>query len=296
VTNKKISALDPGGAVQKGDTGIIVRGGQNLRVYFGSAAGADTGAFLSDTGFALSDTGFALSDTGFALSDTGFALSDTGQFLSDSGAFFSDTNELLADMVALPLEVGDILYRDTGSIKRLDGGDTGYVLKAQGPAAPIWAAESAASGGELVNRWYGEYATYSSHTTTVPLDDTIPQNTEGTQILAVTTDTLASASNRLRVTVHMPINTNSTLNNNFLMLFRDSVANALQVSIKTMPAAAYHEPMTLQYEYAPGATTAVAFKVRVGVDGGTGYINGNSSGRLMGGAAKVTMVVEEVKP
>ena len=67
-----------------------------------------------------------------------------------------------------------------------------------------------AGGGKLISRKYASYATYTSTTSVIPMDDTIPQITEGVQIMTVTTDTLASSSNRLRIAYGGMFNSSTT--------------------------------------------------------------------------------------
>jgi len=152
-----------------------------------------------------------------------------------------------------------------------------------------------AIGGKLINRWYNSYATYSSHTTEIPNDNTIPQNTEGEEILTVATGTLASATNRLRVRVIIPLISGSGVIHAMAALFRDSTADAVQAGAFTFNAAARYGPISFEYEVVAGATTATTFKLRVG-GGGTLYVNGDNASRILGGIAAVTMIVEEIEP
>jgi hypothetical protein len=57
------------------------------------------------------------------------------------------------------------------------------------------------AAGAIVNRDYQEYTTNADLTTNIPIDDTIPQITEGTQILSLSITPKASA-NRVRLDPH----------------------------------------------------------------------------------------------
>lgn len=150
------------------------------------------------------------------------------------------------------------------------------------------------SPGQLVNRWYAESGAVATGTTALPIDDTIAQNSEGDQFLTVTTDTLANSANRLRVQVLLQMSTSSD-GDGAVALFTDSVANARCVVYHRQTAE--NIPMFLQFEYAPGATTAVAFKVRAGSQSGsTTTINGTGGSRKYGGTMISSIVVEEILP
>jgi len=62
-------------------------------------------------------------------------------------------------------------------------------------------------------------------TTTIPLDDTIPQNNEGTEFLTLAI-TPTNASNKLKIEVSGLWGTSADTNWVILALFQDSTANA----------------------------------------------------------------------
>lgn len=132
------------------------------------------------------------------------------------------------------------------------------------------------------------YTTYSSHTTVFPIDDTIPQNTEGEEIITVTI-TPKSASNRLRIEAN--ISTAHISGTGAFALFKDADADAIAVT---------YTPTTyilrdLTHEMAAGTTSAITFKLRAGpAAGGTIYLNGSASARYFGGIAAVRLRVEEI--
>lgn len=138
------------------------------------------------------------------------------------------------------------------------------------------------------------YTTYSSTSTIIPNDDTIPQNTEGAEFLTVTI-TPTSASNRLRIEVDAPVMAPSGAIYIIGAIFQDSTANALAVSSITPGVTNYLQSMRISHEMAAGTTSATTFKLRIGPSGGTVYINGISTGRLFGGAGAIRMRVTEIK-
>lgn len=133
------------------------------------------------------------------------------------------------------------------------------------------------------------YTTYSSHTTVIPLDNTIPQSTEGEGIMTESI-TPTNATNRLRITIVVDIH-QTTAGVGVVSLFKDVIANALASGV----AGSSSGPLTVVYEMAAGTTSSILFKVRVGPSvAGTLYLNGDSSSRLLGGISAVRLKIEEI--
>lgn len=174
------------------------------------------------------------------------------------------------------------------------GTDTARAVTPAGVAAAISALSS---GGKLVDRAYGEYTTNTSSSSTIPIDDTIPQSGEGVQIISVSI-TPKSTTNRIRARFRgqfygfdgaaSPVAASVVC-----ALFQDSVANALAASIGRTGDAGGYGNFDLEYEYVPATTSAITLKIRVGGDGSTWYLNG-ANGRKFGGVSRCTLVVEEL--
>ena len=153
---------------------------------------------------------------------------------------------------------------------------------------------AAAGGGKLVARYYAEDTAHGSTTTQIPGDDSIPQSSEGTQVLSLTTDALASSSNRIRVFYGGSLSCSSG-NNYGLALFVGG-SGAVHSTMVTANTDTRPQSINGAWEYAPGATTALTVSVRYGGGGGTTYKNGHSGGRQWGGSQAVTLIVEEIEP
>lgn len=158
-----------------------------------------------------------------------------------------------------------------------------------------------ADGYEVISKFVGtspvgsvlqvktaQLLTYVSTGDIIPLDDTIPQNTEGVEVLTCSI-TPKSASSKLRVEVWsgsvqasggIPVGA----------VFRDTTANAI---IARYTASTADLNMTVVVDSV--ATTETTFKFRAG-SSTTGEIdfNGNTTARLLGGASAVYMVVTEI--
>lgn len=134
----------------------------------------------------------------------------------------------------------------------------------------------------------------ASGTTIIPQDDTIPQNTEGTEFLSLAF-TPKSATNKLKITVN--INANAVIASSYNIitaLFQDSTANALAVQMALSSASSATVNPTLIHYMTAGTTSTTTFKVRVGANtAGTVYINGQSGARLFGGVYNSSITIEE---
>jgi hypothetical protein len=188
---------------------------------------------------------------------------------------------------------GSAIICPNGVDLNLVANDT-FIAQALGSGA--WVIYGIVPAGTVIGRAFNTYTTYTSMTTTIPGDDTIPQNTEGTETVTCSY-TPARANSRLRVTVTF----NSLPSSGHLeccaALFRDSTANAVfatQYSSGNAGAGGYTG--TFVWEEAANAASSTTYKLRLGPQvGGTLYVNGNASARRFGGVMAHTMVIEEIK-
>lgn len=184
----------------------------------------------------------------------------------------------------------------TGAHQSVALGTAGQVLTSNGAgAAPTMQAPAATSvpNGTVIGSAIGTYTTNADITAVIPSDDTIPQNTEGTQIISVSYAP-SSATSILRATFST-FGAHSATGNMSAALFVNSTANALAGAATTSPAANYLAPICFQHEWVPGSTSSQTINVRVGVSSGTMRLNGLTSGRLFGGVAKSVLIIEEIK-
>lgn len=144
----------------------------------------------------------------------------------------------------------------------------------------------------------GEVDTVVTCSTALPIDDTIPQNTEGTQVVTCAI-TPASASSVLEITYN---GTGSVTAGMFIgaAVFKDSDASAVAGSGSLEQATGANQKFQLSHTFrvAAGSTSAQTFKLRVGPhSSGTVYVNGDSSGsRLLGGNLKASLIIREILP
>lgn len=130
-------------------------------------------------------------------------------------------------------------------------------------------------------------------TTTIPLDDTIPQITEGTEFLTATI-TPTNVANRLIIEAVLHISSDTGSRHLIGALFQGAGANALAVSSAFMATAAAFTVLVIRHEMAAGTTSATTFRIRAGTDAAaTVTLNGLSSVRKFGGATLSAFRVTE---
>ena len=145
---------------------------------------------------------------------------------------------------------------------------------------------------QVVNYQTGAVAT---GTGTIPIDDTIPQNTEGTQFMSLAI-TPKSTTSKLKIDVIWMGSSNYAGAVNIgIALFQDSNANALAAQFSTAAAQNYRVTIPLTYYMASGTTSSTTFYVRAGGGGaGTTTINGYSGNREFGGVMASSITIIEI--
>lgn len=151
-----------------------------------------------------------------------------------------------------------------------------------------------ALAGSIVQVINANTATRATTSTTIPLDNTIPQNTEGADSGITCTITPKNASNKLVILVHANV-TAAGGNTAIVALFQDSTANALQTAAEEYTFTSAGHPIDFVHYMTAGTTSATSFKIRYGANTGSAYINGDSSAALFGGTFITGITVLEVK-
>lgn len=144
-----------------------------------------------------------------------------------------------------------------------------------------------------LNPSYAEYKTYATITSVIPFDDTVPQSNEGSQILS-TTFTPHSVTNMLRIRIVIPVSTDGA---HYAMaaLFNGG-SSAITAAVSNPDATRSIQELVMEFAYVPGTSSPITFTVRVGCDNSSFpvYINGHSSGRVLGGSTRATIVIDEI--
>jgi hypothetical protein len=151
-----------------------------------------------------------------------------------------------------------------------------------------------ATAGQVIQVVDARTSTYASSATTIPIDDTIPQNTEGFEIITASI-TPSSASNKL-IIIPSIFATSSTAGAIIVCaLFQDSTASALTAKAVTAGAGGWMIMNTYIHFMTAGTTSATTFKIRAGGHVGTTYVNGNTTTRMLGGVENCSLTILEVK-
>lgn len=152
--------------------------------------------------------------------------------------------------------------------------------------------------GAIVGYASTSLATVQSCSTGIPYDDTIPQITEGDEILSSSYSPKYTNS-IIRVTALVQGATSaSTGVYATIALFVDATANALAVALQGQDQGVADNPVdiALHHEEVSASLTARTYRIRASANSGTFHVNGNSSGsRKYGGVRKAWLVIEEIK-
>lgn len=133
----------------------------------------------------------------------------------------------------------------------------------------------------------------SSGTTVVPVDNTIPQNSEGDQYFSRTL-TPSSGANILRITAQI-YGSLSIVNFWIMALFRDSTANALTAAIVYNAASNGSVGETISHEVLAGSASSTTLNLRAGPGAaGALAINNANGGAILGGVLNSYLQVQEI--
>jgi len=143
---------------------------------------------------------------------------------------------------------------------------------------------------QVVNFQTGTRAT---GTATIPLDNTIPQNTEGTEFLSLSI-TPTNSTSKLLIDIRM-ILAGSVTTALTAALFQDATANALASMFGSVTVGDGLVPVSFSHYMTSGTTASTTFKVRAGLGGaGTTAFNGNSTASYMGGTLASSITITEL--
>tara|TARA_A100001035_G_C27771454_1_gene496593 strand:+ start:534 stop:1112 length:579 start_codon:yes stop_codon:yes gene_type:complete len=159
-------------------------------------------------------------------------------------------------------------------------------------AGAVTAAKRGA--GAILQFKSAEYTTRTSVTTVIPFDDTVPQNTEGTEILTLDI-TPKSTSNKLVIEFFMPVWDGSTVIVGGAALFQDSTADALAAAFLINSTATYSQQLGLIHIMDAGTTSSTTFKIRVGPHNGSMFLNRRQDANYYGSTTlHTTLRVTEI--
>lgn len=213
---------------------------------------------------------------------------------------------------------GMILYRSGSAWVALGVGSAGQLLSTGGAGAnPSWITASGTgtvtsvicglglSGGTITASGTCSFSSgtvigsaaatpYTANTiltANIPVDDSIPQSGEGTQILSQSyTPKISTSTLRVRFAGQVAC----ASSDNFVAAMFNGGSNAFAAQMVTSGASRF--PMAFEGSYAPGTTSAQTITVRVGCGSTNSALNGTPGARSLGGASGATLVIEEIAP
>ena len=146
--------------------------------------------------------------------------------------------------------------------------------------------------GETVQIRRNQTGATATGTTTIPGDDTIPQNTEGTEFMTQAI-TPRSSANLLHIHHSAMYSINGAVPF-AAALFQDTTANALAAQCVTVPNANNIVSISMEHSMFAGTVSSTTIKLRAGgTSASTTRING-SVGRWFGGVALAALKITEI--
>lgn len=229
--------------------------------------------------------------------------------LAETNAETAETNAAISSAAAAAIQaslnIPDIATSTAGDLLQVNAGKTAYEFTSPGVGADKIVRLDAAGklpaidGSRLthvvqiVNSTVSNVITCS---TALPVDDTIPQNTEGTEVTTVTITPRSAANILIIEAIVIASEPGSGKAYGSLALFQDSTANALAAVTQIIDNLGT-AILTLQHVMVAGTTLATTFKIRAGRLTSTLYVNGDSSGtRFFGGKCNSGITVREYVP
>ena len=154
--------------------------------------------------------------------------------------------------------------------------------------------------GDVVKSVHVETTAQTVLSTVIPFDNTIPQITEGTQVLTASI-TPASASNILQIDVCVYASETSNISDYIMTaLFRNGAADAIAADIVASMGGGANFLQTgrnwIRIRVTAGATTPQTFTVRTGSNNGAITLNGATAAATLGGIIRSWITITELVP
>ena len=208
---------------------------------------------------------------------------------SNNGPKLTPANLLIASQAQ-----GDLLYASSSTAwSRLAKGTASQLLAMNsGATAPEWKTVNLSPDGSVVQVVNVQSGAVASCAGNIPSDDTIPQNTEGTEVMTLAITPLAT-TNKLKIQV--VVNYGGANADLTAALFQDTTAGALAAA-QNFQATNSPSQVVFTHYMTAGTTSSTTFKVRIGHPSGTAIFNGvGGPTRVMGGVMASSITITEIK-
>lgn len=191
----------------------------------------------------------------------------------------------LADIAALTDPGADRLLFWDDSV-----GDIGWLTASDGIVL-----SGTSMSSRLVQTAYDQETAYSSYTSVIPPDNSIPQSSEGTEILRILY-TPKSASNILVFDVVVPCSTPTAISA-VASLCVSTGTDAIAMGVYYPVGTGAFGSINFRHVASAGSTSARTYSVNFGPGvSGTVYLNGTSSARVGGGISRALLTIQEYIP
>jgi len=142
---------------------------------------------------------------------------------------------------------------------------------------------------------YAQTGVQSSGATTIPYDNTIPQITEGWEVLTCSITPQSSTSSLIVTGIFNGSSSFAGQATVMMAIFRDSTANAIGVGSQQAIGQYLNLQISAQVRVTSGSTASTTFRMRVGGNVGTTYSNGQQLvGSVFSGTSATSLMVMEV--
>jgi hypothetical protein len=151
------------------------------------------------------------------------------------------------------------------------------------------------TASSVLQQVYVDRSDVVTGTTLLPIDNTIPQITEGDQIFTLSiTPKLASSVLLLELSMYATSGSNRFIYG--AAVFRDGAANAICAGINRFAADNGVSPMGIIFRTTSNSTAATTFTVRAGTNlaNANFFLNGNGTSGFFGGTLYSSFTITEI--
>ena len=188
-----------------------------------------------------------------------------------------------------------ITFDASGDPAYVATGNDGQVLTSTG-AGSAPAFEALPASGKVAQIVSTLVEAAATGTTSIPYDDTIPQNNEGNEYMTLAI-TPTNSSSVLRIDVKITSSNSTAGQNTGVALFQDSTAGALASALQLTMGDTELQEHSINHTMTAGTTSETTFKVRAGRhSAGTFYFNSKGGTSYHGGVLFSSIIITEYLP